>query len=525
MSDFSLGPIKVIDNGDGVYNEPVKGAKATQDDIVDSSGKSVSPSGAEAQAALKALGIGTLKGLKLSPASRYLEAMGQAQGFAAQGDTPQVQERLRKARTAAAEAKLPFSESRATALIEKALNQELDLVTARATRAAAKGEVIFMQDALNAGREILGRLNLSLDQAKAKGLSLTADVIAQLETQCYGLALTQKWKEAESAAKNGELALFQASRDKILEYSPRAGQSLTSSEEQKLVDLELETHRNSVDLHLVEAEKAAKLGDVDLARLHLKDAEQGAALGKKALSTKQKFRRNTAEREALKNAPDFYLPQAQAKADVGDVEQARALIQLAKDCRAQVGRSLTKAETALADSIEQKALLLSIDVLLKRASKQVDQVKKDGSISKVRDFIAQARANATLAGTVLSAAQETSVAQTRTQAYDAAVEWRFGQAEHSADLGKVDDTIVPLNAGRELAKQGKVKFDEARAKKLSDTALTNGVELELQIAEKIANTGERDSTLRHLDLARENARRVGLKFDEARATRILALLP
>ncbi|HKX11848.1 MAG TPA: hypothetical protein VJP40_01755, partial [bacterium] len=517
MSDFALGPIKVIDNGDGVYSEPVKGAKTTQDQIVDGAGKTVASTGAEAKAALKALGIGSLQGLKLSPASRYLDAMGQAQGYAAAGDTPQLQQVLRKARTAAAEAKLTFSETRATALLEKSLTKELDLVVGRATTASANGEVIPMQDALSAGREILGRLKLTLDQAKTQGLPLTADVIAQLETQGYSNAIPLKWKEAEAAAKAGDLTPFRAARDKIREYSSRAGQTLSAAEEKKLGDLELETYQNSVDVHLAEAEAGAKLGDVDRVRFHLKEAEEGAVLGKKPLSTKQKFRRRSAEMDALKNAPDFYLPLAEAKADLGLVEPARAFIQLAKDCRGQVGRSLTKAETQRAEAIEKKALLLSIDVLLKKAAKQIDQVKKDGGIADVKDFIHQARTHAGLIGSSLSQAQETSAAQILTQAYDAAVEWRFKQAEGSALLGKVDDTVVPLNAGRELAKQGKVSFDESRAKSALDTALTNGIELEFKIAEKIAASGDREATLRHLDTARENARRVGQKFDEARA--------
>ncbi|HKY62193.1 MAG TPA: hypothetical protein VJR29_02150 [bacterium] len=525
MSDFTLGPIKVIDNGDGVYNEPVKGAKTTQDQIVDGAGKTVSSGGADAKAALQALGVKSLQGLRLSPASRYLEAMGQAQSLAAQGDTPQVQERLRKARTAAADAKLPFSETRAANLIEKSLVAELRLVVARAMLASSNGEIVQMQDAVSAGREILGRLNLTLDQAKAQGLALTADVIVQLETVGYTKALSLKWKEAETAAKSGELARFQGARDKVREYADRAGQTLTQAEEKKLGDLEVETHQSSVDRNLAEAETAAKAGDVELTRLYLKDVDQAAVLGNKALSTKQKFRRSSAEREALRNAPDFYLPLAEDKADLGEVEQARAYLQLAKDCRAQVGRSLTKAESQRADLIELLALQNSVDVLLKRASKQVDQVKKDGSISKVRAFIDQARINAALVGSTLSPAQETSVAQILTQAYDAAVEWRFSQAENSADLGKVDDTVVPLNAGRELAKQGKVSFDEARAQRVLDTALLNGIELELQIAEKIAAKGDREATLRHLDQARENARRVKQKFDEARAKKIVDTLP
>lgn len=525
MSDFTLGPIKVIDNGDGVYNEPVKGAKTPQDEIVDGAGKSVTPTGAEAQAALKALGIGSLKGLKLSPASNYLDAMGQAQSYAAAGDTPRTQKQLRRARSAAAEAKLPFSESRATGILEKALTKELDGIVARATQASANGEVIPMQDALSAGREILGRLNVPLDQAKAKGLALTPDVINQLETQGYGKALPEKWKEAEAAASAGQVWRYQSARDKIREYASRGGQTLSQAEEKKLGDLELESYRNSVDLHLDDATVAAKLGDVESARGHIRAADDAALLGKKKLSASQKFRRNSAERDALRNAPDFLFAKADAKAAAGDPEAARSLIQEAKDCRAQIGRGFTSAETKRAEGIEKKALQLSIDVLLKKSSTQVDQVKKDGSLTKVRSFIDQARANAALIGSALSAAQETSVSQTLTQAYDAAVEWRFKQAEHSANLGKVDDTVVPLNAGRELAKQGQVSFDESRAKTLTDTALGKGVDLELEIAEKIASTGDREATLRHLDLARENARRAGLKFDEAKATKIMALLP
>src|SRR5690606_14821866 len=113
---------------------------------------------------------------------------------------------------------------------------------------------------------------------------------------------------------------------------------------------------------------------------------------------------------SLHNAPDFLLPQAETKADLGDVEATRALIQRAKEARAQIGLKLAKADLARAEAAEQKALRLSVDVLLAQASAAVAEVKKNGGLSKVKDFIAQARANAALAKTALSAAQETSAA-------------------------------------------------------------------------------------------------------------------
>ncbi|MCC7345524.1 MAG: hypothetical protein IT573_11345, partial [Deltaproteobacteria bacterium] len=196
-----------------------------------------------------------------------------------------------------------------------------------------------------------------------------------------------------------------------------------------------------------------------------------------------------------------------------------------KEARAQIGLKLAKADLARAEAAEQKALRLSVDVLLAQASAAVAEVKKNGGLSKVKDFIAQARANAALAKTALSAAQETSAASLLTQAYQAAVDWRFAQARGSASLGKVDDTIVPLNAGRELAKQGGIGFDEAAAQKLIEQALRKGIELEFAAAEKFAQAGDAGNTEFHLELARDNARRLGETFDEKRAAKIVKMLP
>ena len=136
--------------------------------------------------------------------------------------------------------------------------------------------------------------------------------------------------------------------------------------------------------------------------------------------------------------------------------------------------------------------------------------------------------NAALAKTNFSAAQETSAASILKQAYQTAVDWRFAQATNASGIGKVDDTIVPLNAARELAKQGEVFFDESAAKKLIDDALVNGKELEFVTAEGFANAGDAENTYFHLDLARDNAKRLGQKFtdkEEKRAAAILKLLP
>ena len=525
MGEFALGPIKIVDNGDGIYRAPVKGSKNPQDEVQDSQGKVVSATGAEAQKALKELGVSSLVGLKLSPASRYLENLSQAKNFASQGDCLQTEERLLQARLAAEEAKLPFSEDRAAAILKTSLEKELDLLVARATKLADAGDVLALTDVFSAGREILSRLQVPFDQAKSKGYAFHQDLIDQLEPKAYAKALPVLWKKAEAAAKAGEVARCQESVAKIREYAKRAQVSLTGDEEKRLVEFERSANEVAVGIYLNEASVLALQGDVDGTRSTLAKVKDAAVLAKTPLSAKQEKQAAQCEQDALKNAPAFLLPLAEAKADLGDVEATRAFIQKAKDARAQVGLKLDAKESAKALAAEQKALRLSVDVLLGNAAAAVKEVKKNGNLSKVKAFITQARENAALAKLSFSSAQETSAANILAQAYQAAVDWRFGQAASSAALGKVDDTIVPLNAGRELAKQGGATFDEAAAQKLIDEALEKGIELEFSAAEKFASAGDRVNTQFHLELARDDARRLGKKFDEARAKKILKLLP
>ncbi|MCE9624992.1 MAG: hypothetical protein K8R69_06005 [Deltaproteobacteria bacterium] len=525
MGDFVLGPIKVVDNGDEVYQSPIQGSKKPQDEVVDLQGQAVKPTGPEARQALKELGIKTLVGLRLSPASRYLEMLAQAKSYAAQGDTFQTQDRLQKARMAAAEAKLTFKEDKASDILKTSLEKELSDLVTRAKKLADAGEVLALQDVFSAGREILSRLQVPFDQAKAKGYAFHQDLISQLETKAYANAMPLMWERAEIASQQGQVQKTQDNILKVREYAQRGQLTISADQEKQLVEFERQAYEFSIDKDLAEAAAYALQGDVAQTRGWISKARDAAVLAKKPLKCKQEARIAAMERTVLHNAPDFLLTQAEAKADLGDVDAVRDLVQKAKDARGDIKEVLDKAELARAEAAEQRALRLSVDLLLGKATSAVAEVKKNGNLSKIRAFIAQARENAALAKTSLSSAQETSVASILKQAYQAAVDWRFAQATYSAGLGKVDDTIVPLNAARDLAKQGQVSFDEAAATKLIESALTQGIELEFKVAEGFAASGDAVNTYLHLDLVRDHARRLGQKVDEKRVTKIVKLLP
>jgi len=525
MGDFQLGQITVRDNGDGIYNPPVTGAKTPQDEIVDASGTAVTPTGKDAQAALKSLGITSLTGLKLSPASRYLDSLARAKQFSSQGDTFQVEEFLRKARIAAAEAKLAFRESDADQLITTSLKNEVDLLADRAKILAKNGDVVALGDVFNAAREIFSRLGVDMGDAKSKGYKITSEAMEQWETDACSNAIPLLLTNAEKFSLKGNVAKTQELLLRIQDYGGRPKVGLSTDQKKKIQDLQKQAYRNSVDLQLAEAAKFAPSGDLEQTRYFLKEAKNAATLGGVSLSTSQSQQLQSIEKLALKNAADFYLRQADLNADQGKVEATRDAIQAARDAAAETGQKLSKTQESQADASLQKALLLSVDILLKDASKAVAQVNQDGNISQVRGLIRQARENASLANASLTTAQETSVQSILDQAYDAAIAWRFKQAQSAADLGKVDDTIVPLNAGRELAKQGGRTFDEAAAKGLTDKALTGGIELELKAAEGFAKAGDKDNTYLHLELARDNWRRLKKTPDEKRIAKIVKLLP
>jgi hypothetical protein len=336
--------------------------------------------------------------------------------------------------------------------------------------------------------------------------------------------MTALWKDAEKTAQAGSVFKTMEALRLYREYAQRSAGGITQDQEKEILRVTQLANREAIPLLLDKANAAAKTGDVETTRAFLSEAREAASLSGKRMKKAWRTRAKKIEKLALRNSPAFLLPQAQAAAQLGQVEETRRLIQLARDFRAELGLDLNSKQEKSAQSAVQTALLASVDPMLKQAEKVLVEVKRTGDLDPIRRLLEAARENAQLAGGSFSADQEAKAANILSKAAEAAVEWRFGQAERSAKLGKVDDTLVPLNAGREFAKGAGISFDEVRATRLTRAALVNGIELSFTAAEHFAKQGDADNTFFQLDNGRDYARRLEQPFDEERAEEILKLL-
>lgn len=524
MSDFNLGTIRVVDNGDGVYRYPIRGAKTVQDKITDDQGKVLKPYDPKVRATLKQLGIHSLQGLKLNPASLYLTQLQSAEREALTGNTRGVQDAIRLARQAAADAKLTFAEKRAETALTQSLKVELGNLVKRAHILANLGEVVALGDVFNGGRDILSRLRVPLDQAAAQQLPLTPELIAKLEKQAMVQALPLLWKKVRSFSDAGNVERTLENIRYLKEYSQRGQTPLNGVQRKLLAEYLRKAYGNSIDLHFREAGKKAMAGDVPGTRLYLNRAIDAARYAGEAWDRRHRDRCRKLIEKALFFSPVFLFAEAERASKAGDVDQVRRSVQQARDYRKVLGKPLPTNYEKLAKLLREQALLLSVDVLLGKAAQQVTTVEKKGDMTRLHAYIAEARKNARLAKITLSAAQKTSIRLILDKAFAAAIAWRFRSAEHSADLGKVDDTFVPLNEARTLAKRGGLSFDEAKAKTLVDRALTLGIDLHFKAAESFAQTKDSDNVYLHLATVRDYYRRLGKAYDVKRGKAILKIL-
>ncbi len=160
------------------------------------------------------------------------------------------------------------------------------------------------------------------------------------------------------------------------------------------------------------------------------------------------------------------------------------------------------------------------------------QGNQEISVNQVRELIRQIR----LDFPQISHDQESQLQTWMAQAYAEAIQWRFHQAEVDAARGKVEDTLIPLDAAREISGQwnlerlrrgsNPIAFDETRARQLIRQALTQGITLSFQNAERFAVAGNEAETLLHLSHAAAYRQRLGQRNlnDFGRREEILSIL-
>ena len=524
MGNYLLGPIRVVDNGDGIYHPPLSGSKKTQDKLTDTQGKPIKINGPKAQAALKLLGIKSLQGLRLTPASQYLLQLSGAEKDAKAGHTRLVQSKTLLARQAARKAGLPFAEARAHATLTSSLKKELTIIVLRARRFALQGKVVALRDTFNGARDILARLRIPLDQAKAKGLPFTQKLLAKLEHRAMVRALPILWKQGRAFARSGNVERTLGTIRQIEEYSLLTKTALGPRRKKLLKNLTKIAYAHSVNLHFKRAAKKARAGDLAGTWIYLNRAKEASQLARQTWTQARLTKARKILEECLYRSPLFLFSQAQDKARNGKVAEVRQLIQQARDNRKLINKPLPQSFEPMAKQLINRALIFSVDILLGKAGRAAWGVSKRGNMAQVHAYINEAKKNASLAKILLSAAQKTSIKQISGKAFKAAISWRYRQAAYSAERGKVDDTTVPLNEARALSKRAGLTFDKGKAHGLIRQALTKGIELHFNTARAFAKAGDKVNTYLHLDTVRDYFRRLGTVFDTQRGHGILQFL-
>lgn len=478
MSEITLGTLRIVDNGDGVFRNRAPAATARlrpgirreADRILDAEGRELRPDAAEVRTLLATLGLTSLQGLRLSPAGQYLASVSEAERLAREGRTPEARRNLEAAREWARQAGLTFNETRAEQILMRSAVAELGQLETEARAAAEAGNVVAFEDARQAARDVLGRLGTPFEQWESSGLPFPPSRARTLEIRALRQARPALLQRATSLAESGAVARLQETLARLrLTYS-RAGDPLTEETAAQLQALERRAHAQALPDYFRRAEEAATQGQVE------------------------EYRRLAAQvRDAARLSGTPFPRDSETRLQVLE------------------SRAFTVSATRLLDQLEPR---------IARARQREEEIDMD----EVRITLQRSREHATLSGSPWNADQTSRAERLRAQAFEANLAYRFRQAREAAAQGKVDDTLVPLRAAREMAAQGGIVFDEARAATLLNQALINGVELSFRNAACFALSLDEPNARVHLETARDYCARLHQVFPEDRAREVLALL-
>jgi len=478
MTEFLLGPLHIQDNGDGVFHAapPPRGVRLgagverRADQITDEQGQPLALDSAQVRQTLNSLGISNFEGLRLTPVSQYFNALTQARTLAEQGQSLDLRTLLDQVRGFATQARLPFSESVAEQLVMRASMQELNVLESQARTSAGQGNVVAVDDAAIAAQDVYRRLGIPVEHWEDSALPFRPTVGQELLRSACRQAIPRLLEQIPALVHEGQVSRLQETVIRLREYHRRGEMTVSA-------DLEL--------------------------RLQSWEGEVHAARSTQALA------------------------EATASAARGAVEETRRLLQEARDSARLSGHPFTSEQEGNAAAIERQALLQSINPLLDALEARIqraDTEHREMSLLEVRSRQQQVRDNAGLSGIPLTAAQEERMRQLVLRAYHIDIEWRFRQAADGARQGKVDDTIVPLRAARELALHAGLPFDQRRAEDLMHQSLVEGVELSFRNAQCFALLRDEANVRHHLEIARDYSARLGQAYPEARAQEVLAML-
>jgi len=478
MSEFQLDNLRILDNGDGIFHDrapsptrPLRsGVRRVADQIQDSEGHPLLPDAAQVRTLMTSLGVTTLQGLRLSPASQYLSCLAEAEGFSRSGRTPEARRSLEACREWARQARLTFNEARGEQILMRSAVAELGQLERDAAQAAEAGNLVGFEDARNAARDVVARTGTPLENWESSGLPFPPSRARLLELRSLRQARPALLQQAEGFSQEGAVTRLQETLARLREYYVRAGDPISETLQGQWRDL-----------------------------------ERGAQLRASAV--------------ALRSAGE--------QAALGQVVGFRRLASEARDAARLGGVPLNSEQEATLQSLERQAFAASANRLMDELGNRIRAAaarENEIDMDQARATLQEARVHAELSGTAWSPAQETRAVQLRREAFLANIAWRFRQAREAAALGKVDDTLVPLRAGRDMANQAGLPFDETQASDLLRQATSNGIELSFHNAECFALAHDETNARIHLETARDYCLRLQQIFPEARAREILTLI-
>ncbi len=477
MTEFQLGSLRIQDNGDGIFHaaSPPRGVRLGRgverraDQITDEQGQELAQDSSQIRQALNTLGISSLEGLRLAPAAQYFNALTQARSMAEQGQSLELRGLLDQMRGYATQAHVPFSDSVAEQLVMRASMQELSALETEARARSGEGNVGAVDDAAIAAQDVYRRLGIPVENWEGSGLPFRPSVAQDLLRTACRQSIPHLLELIPALVQEGSVTRFQDAVRRLREYYRRGEVTVP--------------------------------GDLE-ARLQTWNSGVYSARATQALS------------------------QAAAGAERGAVEEVRTLLQEARNAARLSGHPFSADQETRVATIERRALVQSIPLLLDAIdarTQAAEASQREISLAELRSRQQQVRDDATLSGTSLTAAQEERMRQQLQRAYQIDVEWRFRQAADGARQGKVDDTIVPLRAARELALHAGMPFDQARAEGLIHQSLVEGVELSFRNAACFALLRDEANMRHHLEIARDYSARLGQPYPEARAQDVTRL--
>ena len=455
------------------------------DEVIDHKGRTLRPDSHQVKKVLSDMGIGKVKGLRLSSAAQFAQSLREAEYYSNSGDPDQVKAHLSLVESAAKELKISYPKTRAEKLLKTAYEKGLSRSVQSAKLFAEMGNVEDTRRFLNQATEYATKLEKDYGVKPAFDKAEADKILHDVSQK----AISQTFDGLESlihTATSDPVALVQKDLDRIEEYAFEAGipfnytraDDLIDGAKAKAVEILLDQAEKNVTDRKALKETLSQIAEYAAEAGVTPDPERVDAL-KKYLSLSREIREEESRLtgygrhdvlgfERLKDlikgreALGEYIQTRNALRDAvnnGEVEKVEELFE-------EVGDRASELEKYYGIDVgwdPEKWQEMDLAVISKRIQqdfKTIELEARTGSVDRVEELLAALRDRCLDWGVDMDETRENAV---REKAYEARLQLTYAAATIAAQFGDKKGCLKSLSLAQDYAKEMGVPFDKKRA--------------------------------------------------------------